>query len=330
MFKDTKTDAVSNVQNPKSFLDLFTLAFFNATHKIENDLSIRCVQGRDNFSDCKGLGGLCDIVRVGSPEYDLGDDKEHFFKHLVNPDTRFKFLENESSKRFFTTCVFYLAYIPGNEAIAFYTNNTLASILSESINVPLEFGNNNSFRVSGVGFRDLDLYDAQFGSAYKQFFGDGPNTPNFLREHDRNSNAIKFKKVDPDAVIPTKKRRSDTGLDITVIKKVKTDQWGNEWYDTGLQLEVPSGYYTELYGRSSLIKKGWQLANCTGIIDETYRNNLMCVFTRLHPDAPSLEEELPNRACQLILRKHEKAHAVEVEQLSNTDRGTGGFGSTGL
>ena len=330
MFKNTKTNAVSNVRNPTSFLDLFSLAYFNATHKISDDLTIQCVHDHDDhFGAAKGRGGLTGITQVSTSRYSYHNDKEYFYEHLVNPETCFEFLVTDSSKRFFTACILYMAHDPYKSYISFCANNKLASIISSSINVPLEFSNNNCFRISGVGFRDLDLYDPEFGGAYKDFFG-GKCAPNFLRQHHRDSKAIKFKKVDPEAVLPSKKRRSDTGLDITVIKKIKTDEWGNEWYDTGLQLEVPAGYYTELYGRSSLIKKGWQLANCTGIIDETYRNNLMCVFTRLHPDACSMETQLPNRVCQLVLRKHEVAHAVEVDRLSNTERDKGGFGSTGL
>lgn len=324
MFKDTRTDAVANVVNPKSFLDLFTLAYINCTSNISKDENATIFKHSHRVEGIRKNGGLKDIEIV---EFECNEELHSaLYKHLTDPETCFRFLETEATKRFFVASTFAILYY--ELAQGFFANDQLASIIASVINVPLEKLNNNRFKVADNNFDDIDLFDPQFGDAYRRFFG--TNCPNYLREHDVNSTAIKFKKVDPNAVLPTKKRRSDTGLDITVIKKVKTDNWGNEWYDTGLQLEVPPGYYTELYGRSSLIKKGWQLANCTGIIDETYRNNLMCVFTRLHPDAPSLEVELPNRACQLVLRQHEKAHAVEVNSLSNTDRDKGGFGSTGL
>jgi dUTP pyrophosphatase len=141
------------------------------------------------------------------------------------------------------------------------------------------------------------------------------------------SSVIQFKKVDDRAILPFKTHDTDAGLDITVIKKIKTDQYGCEWYDTGLQLATPPGYYTELMGRSSLIKHGRQLANCVGIIDETYRGNLMVVLVKLHPDALALE--LPARVCQLIMREGNGATAKWVTDLDATGRGFGGFGSTG-
>lgn len=130
------------------------------------------------------------------------------------------------------------------------------------------------------------------------------------------------------AVTPTKKHNTDAGFDLTLVKLLKVDDYGTEWYDTGIAVQPPSGYYFDLVGRSSLIKKGRQLANCVGIIDETYRGNIMVALTKLSPNAPDLE--LPNRACQLILRKWHDAPMEERESLDDTERGSGGFGSTGL
>lgn len=138
----------------------------------------------------------------------------------------------------------------------------------------------------------------------------------------------KYELRDAGAVAPNKKRRSDAGYDLTLIKKLKTDEYGTEWYDSGTAVEPPSGYYYDLVGRSSLIKKGRQLANCIGIIDETYRGNIMVALTKLTPAAPELE--LPNRACQLILRKCHDHDMERVDLVSTTDRGHGGFGSSGL
>lgn len=143
------------------------------------------------------------------------------------------------------------------------------------------------------------------------------------------SNIIKVKKVLDNAVVPTKGHASDAGYDITLVKKIKNDKWGTIWYDTGLQIEPPAGHHTELVGRSSLVKKGWQVANCVGIIDESYRGNIMVALTKLHPDVPELE--LPNRACQLIVRKTHHVPVYESRQdLTATARGSGGFGSTDI
>jgi deoxyuridine 5'-triphosphate nucleotidohydrolase len=321
MFKNRKTDAVSDFNDPNSFLDLYALAYVNYYFTIDKESITRL--NKDAYGHCSPGYNVVEYCQ----DFNIDDYHEQLYKHLVSPETSFEFLDDNSRKRFFVSCILSFIYAQRNKGTVFFTNDRLYTIIEQTVNVPLTRGNNGGIRFNQLSYHDLDLYDHDYHRIYDDYFGNCDL--NFLKMHHPNSKAIKFLKTDENAVLPSKKRRSDTGLDITVIKKVKTDQWGNEWYDTGLQLEVPSGYYTELVGRSSLIKKGWQLANCTGIIDESYRNNLMCVFTRLHPDAPSLESELPNRACQLILRKHEKAHAVEVEQLSNTER-SGGFGSTGL
>jgi dUTP pyrophosphatase len=130
------------------------------------------------------------------------------------------------------------------------------------------------------------------------------------------------------AVTPAKQHKKDAGFDLTIIKLLKVDEYGTEWYDSGIAVQTPPGYYFDLVGRSSLIKKGRQLANCVGIIDENYRGNIVVALTKLSPDAPTLD--LPNRACQLILRKWYDIPMIERDILDETNRGNSGFGSTGM
>ena len=96
-------------------------------------------------------------------------------------------------------------------------------------------------------------------------------------------------------------------------------------YDTGIAVCPPDGYYTEVVPRSSLTKTGYMLANSVGIIDSSYRGSIKVVVSGDN----SLDDlTLPFKGFQLILRKLEEVEVVEVDDLDDTVRGDGGFGST--
>lgn len=153
------------------------------------------------------------------------------------------------------------------------------------------------------------------------------------------------------AIMPQKSYESDAGWDLTLIKKIKDikievtanqllgfDEDAKftyaELYTTGVRVKPPPGYHTELVGRSSISKTGYMLANNIGIIDESYRGEIMvCLIKPNQPNnnfiIPNLK--LPCRLVQLILRKTESlpAKCVSTDEFEmNTNRGEGGFGST--
>jgi len=127
------------------------------------------------------------------------------------------------------------------------------------------------------------------------------------------------------AVAPTKNRPSDSGFDLTVVEKIK-EKNGVHYYDTGIQVQPDNGYYFEIIGRSSISKTGWMLANNVGVIDASYRGNIIVALVRVVEDAPEIE--LPMRLVQLIPRQLILMQPVEGE-LSDTTRGSKGFGSSG-
>jgi dUTP pyrophosphatase len=139
---------------------------------------------------------------------------------------------------------------------------------------------------------------------------------------------LRVKKCDPDAVIPTKAHPSDTGYDLTLIRVSKDMSRSGQtiiMFDTGIAVCPPDGYYTEVVPRSSLSKTGYMLANSVGIIDSSYRGSIKVVLTgdeTLHYLSP------PFKGFQLILRKLEEAEVEVVDDLDQTERGDGGFGST--
>ncbi|WP_456435821.1 dUTP diphosphatase [Thermovibrio ammonificans] len=128
------------------------------------------------------------------------------------------------------------------------------------------------------------------------------------------------------ALPPYKKRVSDSGFDLHLIRLV--EKRGNLYFfDTGVRVSPPPGYYFDLVPRSSIFKSGFMLANSVGIIDMTYRGTVKVPLVKVDPEAP--EPELPWRAVQLIPRRFYPLEGRQVATLDPTLRGEGGFGSTG-
>ena len=138
---------------------------------------------------------------------------------------------------------------------------------------------------------------------------------------------IKIVKNNPNAVIPSRANSTDIGLDLVAIDVYKVLDSGVVLYDTGISASVPKGYYLEILPRSSLSKTGWMLANSVGVIDPSYRGNLLIALAKGTNQPEPIK--LPFCKCQLVLRRALYAEVQEVSSLSDTERGLGGFGSTG-
>lgn len=135
-----------------------------------------------------------------------------------------------------------------------------------------------------------------------------------------------YRKTLNNAVDPKKANPTDSGFDLCLVDLIKV-QDDVYWYDTGIAVQPPKGYYFEVVGRSSISKSGYMLANNIGIIDDTYRGSIKVALLKVNKNAPTLE--LPARLVQLIPRQLILLDAKEVEELDNTERGDGGFGSSG-
>jgi dUTP pyrophosphatase len=137
---------------------------------------------------------------------------------------------------------------------------------------------------------------------------------------------VLFVKDHPQAVIPTKGTQYSVGYDLTAISIYKKLTDKTTLYDTGIKVQPPEGYYTEILPRSSLTKTGYCLSNSVGTIDSDYRGTLLIALTRIDDGFPELT--LPFTRCQLVLRRHEDYKLRQVDILCDTQRGVGGFGST--
>ena len=137
---------------------------------------------------------------------------------------------------------------------------------------------------------------------------------------------VKIKRLDKSAVIPKYAKDGDAGLDLTVTA-YKVNEKGQYVYTSDLALEIPDGYVGLLFPRSSICKKDLEMTNSVGVIDSNYRGSIKSVFN------PTCEDpevyELGERFAQLIIIPYPKIEFEEVEELSETERGIGGYGSTG-
>lgn len=139
---------------------------------------------------------------------------------------------------------------------------------------------------------------------------------------------IKIKRLHPDAAIPTYAKEGDAGLDLTATSKC-FDADGNICYGTGLAFEIPAGYVGLVFPRSSISRYELLLTNSVGVIDSGYRGEVSAKFISIE-DGINKTYDVGDRIAQLIILPYPRIELTEVSELSQTDRGTGGYGSTGL
>jgi dUTP pyrophosphatase len=136
---------------------------------------------------------------------------------------------------------------------------------------------------------------------------------------------VKIKKLHPEATIPSYAKPGDAGMDLTAVD-VSTSGGKHITYHTGLAIEIPEGYVGLLFPRSSVYKTGQTLSNCVGVIDSGYRGEIMLKYT-LSPYG--LEYQVGERIGQLIIMPYPHVEFVEENELTQTERGESGYGSTG-
>ena len=137
---------------------------------------------------------------------------------------------------------------------------------------------------------------------------------------------INIKKTNELAIIPKYAHSTDAGMDLVAVSMNETDKYIE--YDTGIAIEIPKGYVGLVFPRSSVSKLDLVQANSVGVIDSSYRNSIKVRFKKLKDDGVCVY--VPGeRIAQLIILPYPMIGFNEVEKLSDSDRGLGGFGSTG-
>lgn len=160
---------------------------------------------------------------------------------------------------------------------------------------------------------------------------------------------VKIKKLSKDSVLPTYSKDGDAGMDLVATSK-SLDKEGNVVYGTGLAFEIPKGYVGLIFPRSSNAKQQLLLSNSVGVIDSGYRGEVMLKFKSsassfslktlfkliFNPDANitlinnvKISYYVGERIGQIIILPYPQINFEEAEELSETERGNGGYGSTG-
>jgi dUTP pyrophosphatase len=151
---------------------------------------------------------------------------------------------------------------------------------------------------------------------------------------------VRIKKISPLAQIPTYAKDGDAGMDV-IATSIISDTPTQITYGLGIALEIPKGFVGLVFPRSSIRKTGLQLSNSVGVIDSGYRGELQATFNKLFGgegmyDEMKVNQMQPNdyykigdRVAQIMIIPFPPIEFEQVTQLSETERGDGGFGSTG-
>jgi dUTP pyrophosphatase len=151
---------------------------------------------------------------------------------------------------------------------------------------------------------------------------------------------VKIQKISPLAKIPTYAKDGDAGMDV-IATSIISDTPEQITYGLGIALEIPKGFVGLVFPRSSIRKTGLQLSNSVGVIDSGYRGELQATFNKLFGgegmyDEMKVNQMQPNdyykigdRVAQIMIIPFPPIEFEQVTQLSETERGDGGFGSTG-
>jgi len=139
---------------------------------------------------------------------------------------------------------------------------------------------------------------------------------------------VKIKRLNDTATIPVYSKPGDAGLDLTATTRDQ-DEYGNIVYGTGLAVEIPHGHVGLLFPRSSNSKKDLYLANHVGVVDSGYRGEIIFKFRPYKGLLNSSIYDIGDRIGQLMIIPYPVIELVESDNLSDTERGDEGFGSTG-
>ena len=141
---------------------------------------------------------------------------------------------------------------------------------------------------------------------------------------------VRIKKLNENAVIPTYAKEGDAGMDL-VITDIKGENKYDITYGFGISMEIPEGFVGLVFPRSSIRKTDLILSNSVGVIDSGYRGEIQATFNQrsLSSQSGSFLYGVGDRIMQIMIIPHPPIEFEEVEELNNTERGEGGFGSTG-
>lgn len=140
---------------------------------------------------------------------------------------------------------------------------------------------------------------------------------------------VNIKRLDPSVELPTYAYEGDAGLDLRSNETIDIHPFERVLIPTGLAIALPNGYAGFVQPRSGMaLKRGLTIANTPGLIDAHYRGELKVIAVNIDAHE-TIHIERGERIAQLVIQRVPVVHLNEVEELDQTDRGCGGFGSSG-
>lgn len=155
---------------------------------------------------------------------------------------------------------------------------------------------------------------------------------------------VKVKRMNPDAPMPVYAHDGDAGFDLCVTRDATLKPGETKILGTGIATSIPKGCVGMVFPRSGLGSRGLTLSNCCGIIDSGYRGEICAPLHNNHPrmgiirrivarlrgeNDGTMSVKAGERVCQMLVMPYGQATLVEADELDDTERGEGGFGSTG-
>lgn len=177
---------------------------------------------------------------------------------------------------------------------------------------------------SGVLEKDKPGYRRDYKTSDPAWFS---NPPKAMQTNTKP--LVKWKKLNPEAQIPEYQTKLAAGMDVRSIEAVTlAPNGGRALIGTGLSMALPEGFECQVRSRSGLASKGVIVANAPGTIDADYRGELKVILMNL--SAEPFQIQKGDRVAQLVVAACVQADNKEVANLDETERGSGGFGSTGI
>lgn len=221
-------------------------------------------------------------------------------------------------------CCFWGYYVGNNFYFGSYLNSQLENI-SKNLGIPNEITLSghvgkiiklsplNTFDFIGKLYSDDTIRTNEGYNKYIEIISDSNRNLHYEN--------VNFVKSLNDAVTPTKSRISDSGYDLTLIRKIKEEN-GIHFFNTGIRISPSFGWYFDIVARSSISKMGWMLANNIGIIDQSYTGDIIVALVPVVPNPKEIV--LPLRIVQIIPRRVYNCIFSQVESLDETQRACDG------
>ena len=140
---------------------------------------------------------------------------------------------------------------------------------------------------------------------------------------------VRIKKLNEKAIIPSYAKAGDAGMDLIATSIIENTSF-QITYGLGIALEIPNGFVGLVFPRSSIRKYELALSNSVGVIDSGYRGELQATFNKVNQNSIAENDyKVGDRIAQIMIIPYPPIEFEEADELSDTERGEGGFGSTG-